>query len=217
MALRGAHLSWRLPGSSPVASAWLCLGRLPEHWPPVPLSEVSDEPPDQQDSEERTENNSLWHTCTCWFKFKQLYMKCFWRTVMLLVYFSRVFFMSRSCGCRRWTVSSSCSFFSWHLWSLDTFSFSLLSIWSSCMQHVKTIMSSTVLRCSDRGAFESPAHSSFWFTAGISYKLVWASWSENKGLHWQNIKAFVLSGRMNVMNTCSYYTYLYSNDWTCSL
>lgn len=56
---------------------------------------------------------------------------------MLLTYFSRVFLMSRSCGCSRWTFSSSCSFFSWQPCSLDTLSFSLLSMWSSWKKSTK--------------------------------------------------------------------------------
>lgn len=74
---------------------------------------------------------------------------CICRTVMLLAYFSRVFFISLSCGRRRWTFSSSCSLFSWQPCSFDTFSFSLLSIWSSCRKHMNIITSHTLMACCD--------------------------------------------------------------------
>ena len=67
-------------------------------------------------------------------------------TVMLLAYFSRVFFMSRSCGRRRCTFSSSCSFLSWQPCSFDTFSLSLLSIRSSCREHEDHQVSSFLLQ-----------------------------------------------------------------------
>ena len=74
------------------------------------------------------EYTQISETETQWMKRK----RCIGCTVMLFAYFSRVFFMSRSCGCRRWMFSSSCSFLSWQPCSFDTFSFSLLSIQSSC-------------------------------------------------------------------------------------
>ncbi|TNN80349.1 hypothetical protein EYF80_009373 [Liparis tanakae] len=58
------------------------------------------------------------------------------RTVKLLAYFSRVFFISRSCGRSRWTFSSSCNFFCWQSCSFDTFSFSLLSIRVTTLQRL---------------------------------------------------------------------------------
>lgn len=75
--------------------------------------------------------------------------KRIWCTVMLLAYFSRVFFMSRSCGRRRWMLSSSCSFLSWQPCSFDTFSFSLLSIRSSCRKHMKIMFGTLMARCVD--------------------------------------------------------------------
>lgn len=73
--------------------------------------------------------------------------RCIGCTVMLFAYFSRVFFMSRSCGCRRWMFSSSCSFLSWQPCSFDTFSFSLLSIRSSYRKHKTIITSCTPIAC----------------------------------------------------------------------
>lgn len=81
--------------------------------------------------------------CTCreiaWSRFycEHLQMGVFWRTLMLAVYFSSVFFMSRSsilCLC---TSSSSCCFLCCQPCSCTTFSFKALSILSN-FTHTRT-------------------------------------------------------------------------------